>query len=82
MPMRTLAIIQYSSMGVMPVVPCTTSTYPVSTPLSVKMVKEVRGLKAEPPMRVRHRDVMHVTGVMVIKHPLHAFMIHPTKKGA
>ena len=36
---------------------------PVSTPLSVKIVKEVVSPKAEPPKRVQNRDVMHVTGI-------------------
>ena len=35
---------------------------PVSTPLSVKIVKKVGGPKAEPPKWVRNRDIMHVTG--------------------
>ena len=36
---------------------------PVSQLLSVKMVKKVRGPKAEPPKQVLNRDVMHVTGI-------------------
>ena len=36
---------------------------PVSTPLSVKIVKKVSGPKAEPPKRVRNCDVIHVTGI-------------------
>ena len=39
---------------------------PVSTSLSVKMMKKVGGPKAEPPKRVRNRDVMHVTGMTSI----------------
>ena len=38
-------------------------TRPVSTPLSVRIVKKVGGPKAEPPKRVRNRDVIHVTGI-------------------
>ena len=36
---------------------------PVSTPLSVRIMKKVGGPKAEPPKRVQDHDVMHVTGI-------------------
>ena len=44
---------------------------PVSTQLSVKIVKKVGGPKAEPPKRVRNRDVIHVTGITgIIPHKI------------
>ena len=58
-------------MGVMPYHALRQSTrlstaHPVSTPLSVKIVKKVGGLKAAPPKRVRNRDVIHVIGITLI----------------
>ena len=39
---------------------------PVSTPLSVKIMKKVGGPKAKPAKRVQNRDVIHVTGITSI----------------
>ena len=52
---------------------------PVSTPLSVKIVKKVGGLKAEPPKRVRNRDVIHVTGKTSI---LYGFILCSTNSSS
>ena len=45
---------------------CLGTARPISTPLSVKIGRKVGSPKAEPPKRVRNRDVMRVTGTTSI----------------